>query len=511
VDAQGRPVTRAAALVIAIVALLFGPRNALAHVGSPNAIFEGRAGPNLVHVVVRPADVVPGLAEITVRVLEGNPRRVTVQPIWWNAPTQGGAPPPDDATPVRGADRTFAGHLWIMVSGSHAVRVSVESDSGSGDVLVPVTAVATRRNAMPTFMAALLIVFAIVLVGGAVAIVRAAAGEATVPSDDVPETRARRRGWGAAVLAAVVLAAVVFGLGKWWRAIDQAYVAHLHHVPRTSASVRTDGEEQRLELTLDEPLVSQDSFDDEHPPRPVVIAPDHGKLMHMFLVREPSLDAFAHLHPVPMGSAKTSFETTLPRLPAGRYRVYADVTDETGFAQTLTSAVTLPEPRGNAPLADPDDSWHVSSALGAPDASAASVSLGDGLTMRWDRSRRLVAGEATSLQFRVDEANGTVAELEPYMGMAAHAAIRRDDGQVVVHVHPTGTISMASQRLFEKRRSGEPAAGGDEHAMHHHPIALEGRMTIPYEFPQPGRYRIWVQVKVAGAVRTGVFDTTVDG
>jgi hypothetical protein len=494
------------AAVIATSVLLCG--TALAHVGSPNAIYEGRAGPNRVHVVVRPADVVPGLAEITVRVLSGDPRRVTVQPIWWNAPTQGGAPPPDVVPPVPGAERTFAGHLWIMVAGSHAVRVSVESDTGSGDVLVPVTAVATRRNAMPALMSGLLVVFAIVLFAGAVSIARAAAGEATVPSEDLPDLRARRRGWMGAVLTAVVMAAVAFGLGKWWRAIDQAYVAHLHRVPRTSARVRTNGDAQRLELTIDEPLVSYDSSDDEHEPRSVDIAPDHGKLMHMFLVREPSLDAFAHLHPVPMGSAKTAFETTLPRLPAGTYRVYADVTDETGFAQTLTSAVTLPEPRGNVPLADADDSWHVSSALGSPDAAAASVSLGDGLTMRWDRSRRLVAGEATSLQFRVDEANGTIAELEPYMGMAAHAAIRRDDGKVVVHVHPTGTISMASQRLFEERR-GEQR--GSEHAMHHHPMALEGRMTIPYEFPQPGRYRIWVQVKVAGVVRTGVFDTTVDG
>ena len=34
-------------------------------------------------------------------------------------------------------------------------------------------------------------------------------------------------------------------------------------------------------------------------------------------------------------------------------------------------------------------------------------------------------------------------------------------------------------------------------------------LSFPYEFPQPGRYRLWVQVKSGGQVRTGVFDAEV--
>jgi hypothetical protein len=39
-----------------------------AHVGSPNVFFDGMAGAYAVRVIVRPPQVIPGLAEITVRI-----------------------------------------------------------------------------------------------------------------------------------------------------------------------------------------------------------------------------------------------------------------------------------------------------------------------------------------------------------------------------------------------------------------------------------------------------------
>jgi hypothetical protein len=45
--------------------------------------------------------VVPGLADIDVRVLTNGVRRVTVLPVHWRAGLEG-APPPDVATPVEG-------------------------------------------------------------------------------------------------------------------------------------------------------------------------------------------------------------------------------------------------------------------------------------------------------------------------------------------------------------------------------------------------------------------------
>ena len=41
------------------------------------------------------------------------------------------------------------------------------------------------------------------------------------------------------------------------------------------------------------------------------------------------------------------------------------------------------------------------------------------------------------------------------------------------------------------------------------PLALPPVVTFPYGFPEAGDYRIFVQVKRAGRVITGVFDANV--
>src|SRR2546422_11408838 len=56
------------------------------------------------------------------------------------------------------------------------------------------------------------------------------------------------------------------------------------------------------------------------------LVPDHGHLMHLFLVRDATLAAFAPLHPLPLDS--TTLETSLPPLDPARDRAYADIEHE---------------------------------------------------------------------------------------------------------------------------------------------------------------------------------------
>jgi hypothetical protein len=479
------------------------------HVGSPNVFFDGAAGPYPVRVIVRPPEVIPGLAEVTVRVKEGTAERVTVQPVQWQAGAKG-APPPDPAEPVAGAAGLWTAQLWMMTASSYSVKVRVAGPAGEGLAVVPVGTARTRSLEMQRPMGIALSLAGLVLFFGAVSLAGAAVRESMLGPGETPDVRRR---WGArlvSVLAGGFLVLVLAGGWRWWSGVDAAYKERMYRPYEMAAAV---GAERTLRLTMTDPRWGNGR--DWSP-----LMPDHGKLMHLFLVREPGLDAFAHLHPAPVDEAgDTRFDVPLPPLPAGRYRVYADIVQESGFAQTLVETVEIPvaPQAGSVAAADPDDSFRLSAPLG-PAGSEARVEspLEEGAgTMIWDRGAEpLVAREEVDLRFEVRDAAGNPAPLEPYMGMLSHAVIRRDDGAVFVHLHPVGSFSMAAQEVFARdsglgATAAGPAAGGMDHSSHAMHPAPVSAVSFPYEFPRPGRYRIWVQVRTGGAVRTGVFDVAV--
>jgi hypothetical protein len=506
-----------------------------AHVGSPNVFFDGMAGEYPVRVIVRPPQVIPGLAEITVRLTGGNAsdvKRVIVRPVYWRTGTTG-SPRGDEAVRVPGADPIYQGRLWFMAGGAYSVHVTVEGARGVGNVTVPVAAVATAQTSLSGGLRATLIVLALGLVAGLLTIIHAAFSESvTAPGAAVDASR-RRRARIITAVAVPIVAIALLGGARWWGAEADAYRRTLYRPLDVRASVVTApspdpaSRGRAIELAITDSTWLQG--------RMTELMPDHGKLMHMFLIREPAMDAFAHLHPVKWGSS--TFYAALPSLPPGRYRVYGDVVHESGFERTLVAKVEVPGSgfpvpgsRGAGPGAptrrgtrnqepgtslDPDASWH----LGAPGAAATEIVLGDGSVMRWMRdSAALRAGRETTLHFAVVDSAGRPAQLEPYMAMAGHAVVTRDDGSVFIHLHPMGTVKLAAQQAFALRDRGDTTEKGrlrldntiatpmSPHAGH-----ATSEVSFPYEFPKPGKYRIWVQVKHAGRVQTGVFDANVSG
>ena len=85
--------------------------------------------------------------------------------------------------------------------------------------------------------------------------------------------------------------------------------------------------------------------------------------------------------------------------------------------------------------------------------------------------------------------------------MAAHAQFVRSDFSVFAHIHPAGSVPMASLMVAQED-FGLPM---DHSSMH----ALTDEVSFPYGFPQPGDYRLFVQIKRHGEVETGVFDAHV--
>jgi hypothetical protein len=133
--------------------------------------------------------------------------------------------------------------------------------------------------------------------------------------------------------------------------------------------------------------------------------------------------------------------------------------------------------------------------------------------MRWlSADDPLVAGTDAELAFRIEDSAGGVVALDPYMGMQGHAMLNRDDGGVFMHLHPSGTISMAAQSKLDAASgmSGMQAGrhmAGSASAM----SGSDGTIRFPLVVPEPGRYRIWVQVRRGDRVLTGMFDTEITG
>ncbi len=513
------PPGRAARLTWAAAALIAAVAAApAAHVGTSNAYFEGAAGPYGVRVIVRTPGVIPGLAQASVRILSGAAvERVTMRPLRSDVGLEG-APPPDAAAPVPGEADLYSGELWLMTAGSYSVEVAVAGAEGRGTVFVPVMAVAERRLAMTPAVGAALAAAGLFLFVGAATIFGAAVRESVLEPGVEPDRTRRRRGRLATALGALALG----GGWAWWDAVDAAYRSRIYRPWSTSSAIAMTGDGRLLTLTIDDPEWRAN----RHLPGAALL-PDHGKLMHMFLVEADSLSAFAHVHPVTAGD--DVFTVPLPPLPAGEYRIFADIVHENGFAPTLVDTVRVPPPTAGAggtavdpspgaapatasPARDPDDSWARLDPRGASTSTA--YALPSGRTIRWAREGALAHDRETTLRFAVTDADGAPAALEPYMGMLGHAAVLRPDGSVFVHLHPAGSINLTAQARFVAAEAAEAAEAGSDaapaHGMRMH--ATDGpanTVAFPFVFPRPGAWRVVVQVQIGGAVETAAFDVEV--
>jgi len=530
--------------------LLLLPWLAQAHLGSPDVFFDGMAGPYPARIVIRMPAVVPGRAEISVRVQQ--PGQATRPPgldggttptIEESRPTVSflslysrtaitNAPPPDVAQLASGESNLYTGELWLMSFGAYSIEVRIRGTAGDGVVQIPVNSVALRQLPLPPYLGKVLVVLGIILLLGAIGIAAAAAREAVLPAGLSVDASQRRKGWRVGALTSVILVILLAGGKRWWQAEEKAFRNHLRAGawPDLAAEVRLQGPQRILRLTLGQKEFGQ--------ARPLSLLPDHGKLIHLFLVRQPNHDAFGHLHPVRVGDQ--AFEVALPPLPQGQYEAFCDVTlADSAMSSTATAMVQIPAAATNALetsalQSDPDDSW-AANLRGAEPAQVTGVPTGTpsaligdilcrmpgGEQIVWKAHAPLRARQDAALSFEVRERDGQPLELEPYMGMLSHAAVLRADGFVFAHLHPSGNYSMAAQSFFDTKLQRETAiesggatpamaAGMDHSTMHHHHVVpASAVISLPYEFPSPGDYRIWAQFKSHGKVLTAAFDATV--
>lgn len=189
---------------------------------------------------------------------------------------------------------------------------------------------------------------------------------------------------------------------------------------------------------------------------------EHEEELHLVVVRSDG-QHFRHVHPQRAADGTWSLPWTWQA--AGTYRLYADTTPA-GADEGVTLTSTLDVAGDLTPTT-------------SPPTRTASV---DGLDVSVEGD--LVPGEESRLTLRVERDGEPVTTIEPYLGAAGHLVALREGDLGYLHVHPEG----------EAPTSAEP--GGPE-------------IDFVTTAPTPGRYLLYLDVKVDGQVHTAplVLDT----
>jgi len=467
------------------------PLSGAAHVNSPDVYYDGYAGPYHLLVTLRPPAVVPGVAQVQVRSVGNDVQGIKILPLRMIGVGAKMAPVPDAAKQSSGDPQLFTSSLWIMVRGSWKVQIQVTGQKGAAQLDVPLPAVSSNSQPMQAGLGMLLAFLGLALAAGLIGIIVAATRDAGLNAGEAPAPAQARRGRIGLAIAVVIVAVALIAGNQWWGREASANARLNYKLPNMTPALVGGN---LLQLHLDNPNEAEPTrFRSEQPDRIRLddLIPDHGHLMHLFIVRMPDMKAFWHLHPDQ--TKPGDFAQNLPTMPEGQYKLYGDIVHHTGFPETQVATVNLPAITGEALNGDDAGSFDLT-----PTDKVAQLS--GGYRMVWQRdAQSFKANQPYWFRFRIEDKDGKpAADLEPYMGMAGHAVFLSTDGNVFAHVHPAGSVSMAAVSLAEGR---SPKAGMEN--MDHKSGSAD--VSFPYGFPQPGEYRIFVQVKRAGKVETGAF------
>lgn len=526
-----------------------------AHVGSAGVLMQGEAGPYRVLVNIEPPDVIPGTARITLFIQDGEVSRVTARPVSFRSGAEG-APSADEILVVPGQPDQFKGEIWLMEPGSSSVQLNLEGKKGKGELVIPIVAVSTAQRDMPFQLGLGLAALGLLLVVLMVTAIGASVSDGILPPGKSLTSAQKRKKLVNMAIATVACGLILFGGSSWWNSWAAEYKQNIYKPLQGNSSVISKDSQRIFQLKLDA------SNWEEHKRGSMLntLLPDHGKLMHLFLVRTPGLDAFAHIHPERIDSV--TFQSNLPTLPAGKYLVYADVVQYSGFSETIVDTVEIPAPSKTAdpqPVTADEDTYVVTDAIGKPgkvpmDANVVicgspgtKTKFKDGSYAVWEGNsgKPLEAGVPYQLNFELFNPNGVPLLPELYLGMPGHVAIVRSDGSVYIHLHPTGTYAMAAEKTLKNRIADTTAAykrpspiafrdSVDRYlanlksmssaerefklmsemmtktgAAMHEGMEHTNRISFPYSFPKAGHYRIFLQIKRNGQVLTGIFDAQV--
>jgi hypothetical protein len=189
----------------------------------------------------------------------------------------------------------------------------------------------------------------------------------------------------------------------------------------------------------------------------------HEKELHLILASR-DLTTFRHLHPARAADGTWSTSVTLPE--AGDYRVFADFTPAGKDGGNLTLGADLSVAGDYRP--------------GRPAESSRTAAV-DGYTVTLSGGLR--PGSPEEIRLRVTKGGREVTDLQPYLGAYGHLVALRSGDLAYLHVHPDGVPG-----------DGATAPGPD--------------VSFTATAPSEGSYRLFLDFKHEGRVRTAAFTVT---
>jgi hypothetical protein len=495
-------------IVLFLLCIFAGISSAVAHVGSKDVFEELNAGAYKFYVTVRMPTAIPGIAAVEVRAIgpsAGDIHEIRITPMPITGEAANHPPTPDLMVRSKDDPDLYIGNLYMMATGSWEIRFQISGADGDKTAAVPVPAVALSILKMKTGLGILLSVLALLLLAGVAGIVAAVVRESDLKPDVAPDPSRRRQGLIAGAIAFVVMSLLLGSEMQWWYEAATVYAGDVYKPLAVQPVLQGNVLDLKISNFISKSAASLGRSRSNND-----FLPDHNHLMHLYMIREPEMDAVYHVHPEYVAAG--DFRLALPAMPTGEYKLYGDVVHANGFPETLLTTITIPAGMtGSAP--GPDDAAAFPPPLSAG-MLGSSYALPDGYTMVWDRPQVLTASTAYIFHFALLDAKGHAAgDVVPYMGMAGHAAFVKTDGTVFAHTHPEGSASMAALMLTNSDTSaagmsGMPMSGPMNMAMPDE--TLPNTVEFPYGFPTAGKYRIFIQMKHGRTIETGTFDAIVN-
>ncbi|MEU0564631.1 hypothetical protein ABZ297_04395 [Nonomuraea sp. NPDC005983] len=185
----------------------------------------------------------------------------------------------------------------------------------------------------------------------------------------------------------------------------------------------------------------------------------HDKKLH-FIVVSRDLSSFQHVHPEMGPDGVWSVKLSFPQ--AGDYRAFADFAPKGGSGLTLGADVQVAGDFRPKPLPQVSRTAEV-----------------DGYTVTLDGD--LASGRSSKLTLKVSKDGRPVTDLQPYLGAYGHLVALRAGDLAYLHVHPEASDTP----------------GPD--------------ITFYAEAPSAGDYRLFLDFKHDGKVRTAAFTAKATG